>query len=43
MDFFIIGNGDKCKNYLKSVNLDPVPIEIDNKGCNILRTESLGL
>ena len=41
--FLIIGNGEKCKNYLKSVNLNPVPIEIDNKGCNILRTESLEL
>ncbi len=39
--FLVIGNGEKCRNYLKSVNLNPVPIEIDNKGCNILSTESV--
>ena len=39
--FLIIGKGEKCKNYLKSVNLNPIPIEIDNKGCNILHTASI--
>lgn len=39
--FLVIGDGVKCKNYLKSVNLNPISIEIDNKGCSILQTISV--
>ncbi len=38
--FLVIGKIDECKEYLTSVGLNPIPIEIDNLGCNIFRTTS---
>ena len=38
--FLVIGKIKECKEYLTSVGLNPIPIEIDNLGCNIFRTTS---
>ena len=39
--FLVIGDGKNCKNYLEGVNLKPIPIEIENKGCSIIDITSL--
>ncbi len=38
--FLVIGKERDCKQYLNSVGLDPLPIEIDNKGCIVFNTLS---
>ena len=38
--FLVIGKFKECQEYLTSVGLNPIPIEIDNNGCNILQTSS---
>ncbi len=38
--FLVIGQIKECKEYLTSVGLKPIPVEIDNKGCNIFQTIS---
>ncbi len=38
--FLVIGKLKECKEYLTSVGLKPIPIEIDNNGCNIFQTTS---
>ena len=36
--FLVIGKDIECKEYLNSVGLNPIAIEIDNKGCSIFQT-----
>ncbi len=38
--FLVIGKIKECKEYLNSLGLNPIPIEIDNKGCNISPTNT---
>ncbi len=39
--FLVIGDGKNCKDYLLNSKLNPIPLEIDNKGCSIIQTRTM--